>query len=150
MKKQKKPLRGIFPALCTTFGRDGALDLDAQREAVRFVLASGANGIVCFGLAGEVNKLTPDERKQLSTVIIEEVNGRVPVLVGVGAESLYTARDLVKYVESAGADGVVGLHPMGRLGSPEDVAGAAVYFASDDSKWVTGASLAVDGGLLTQ
>lgn len=45
---------------------------------------------------------------------------------------------------------VVGLHPMGRLGTPEDVAGAAVYFASDDSKWVTGASLAVDGGLLTQ
>ena len=45
---------------------------------------------------------------------------------------------------------VVGLHPMGRLGTPEDVAGAAVYFACDDSKWVTGASLAVDGGLLTQ
>jgi NAD(P)-dependent dehydrogenase (short-subunit alcohol dehydrogenase family) len=45
---------------------------------------------------------------------------------------------------------VVSLHPMGRLGTPEDVAGAAVYFASDDSKWVTGASLAVDGGLLTQ
>ncbi len=45
---------------------------------------------------------------------------------------------------------VVSLHPMGRLGSADDVAGAAVYFASDDSKWVTGASLAVDGGLLTQ
>ncbi len=45
---------------------------------------------------------------------------------------------------------VVDLHPMGRLGTPEDVAGAAVYFASDDSRWVTGASLAVDGGLLTQ
>ena len=28
MKKQKKPLRGILPALCTTFGRDGALDLE--------------------------------------------------------------------------------------------------------------------------
>lgn len=45
---------------------------------------------------------------------------------------------------------VVSLHPMRRLGTPEDVAGAAVYFASDDSRWVTGASLAVDGGLLTQ
>jgi NAD(P)-dependent dehydrogenase (short-subunit alcohol dehydrogenase family) len=45
---------------------------------------------------------------------------------------------------------VVALHPMHRLGTPDDVAGAAVYFASDDSMWVTGASLAVDGGLLTQ
>jgi dihydrodipicolinate synthase/N-acetylneuraminate lyase len=127
MKKQKKPLRGILPALCTTFGMDGALDLDAQREAVRFVLASGANGIVCFGLAGEVNKLTPDERKQLSSVIIAEVDGRVPVLVGVGAESLYTARDLAKYVESAGADGVVVPPP---ITSHCDESGLAPYFAA--------------------
>ncbi len=45
---------------------------------------------------------------------------------------------------------VVALHPMGRLGTPDDVAGAALYFASNDSTWVTGASLAVDGGLLCQ
>jgi NAD(P)-dependent dehydrogenase (short-subunit alcohol dehydrogenase family) len=43
---------------------------------------------------------------------------------------------------------VVAMHPIGRLGTPDDVARAAVYFASDDSSWVTGASLAVDGGLL--
>ena len=38
--------------------------------------------------------------------------------------------------------------PAGRMGTPEDVAGAAVYFASDDSRWVTGAQLVVDGGTL--
>ncbi len=37
-------------------------------------------------------------------------------------------------------------HPMGRLGRPEDVAGMAVYLASDESSWVTGAALPVDGG----
>jgi NAD(P)-dependent dehydrogenase (short-subunit alcohol dehydrogenase family) len=45
---------------------------------------------------------------------------------------------------------VIALHPMRRLGTPEDVAGAAVYFASPDSNWVTGAALSVDGGLLCQ
>jgi NAD(P)-dependent dehydrogenase (short-subunit alcohol dehydrogenase family) len=45
---------------------------------------------------------------------------------------------------------VVALHPMRRLGTPDDVAGAAVYFASAESAWVTGAALAVDGGLLCQ
>ncbi|MCY4087531.1 MAG: SDR family oxidoreductase [Actinomycetia bacterium] len=45
---------------------------------------------------------------------------------------------------------VVAFHPMGRVGSVDDVAGAAVYFASDDSKWVTGTALPVDGGLLTR
>jgi NAD(P)-dependent dehydrogenase (short-subunit alcohol dehydrogenase family) len=39
-------------------------------------------------------------------------------------------------------------HPMGRLGQPEDIAGMAVYLASDESSWVTGAILPVDGGYL--
>lgn len=37
-------------------------------------------------------------------------------------------------------------HPIGRLGRPEDIAGLAVYLASDESSWMTGASLPVDGG----
>jgi NAD(P)-dependent dehydrogenase (short-subunit alcohol dehydrogenase family) len=40
------------------------------------------------------------------------------------------------------------VHPIGRLGMPEDIAGMAVYLASDESSWVTGATLAVDGGYL--
>ena len=38
------------------------------------------------------------------------------------------------------------LHPMGRLGRPEEVARAILYLASEDAKHVTGAALAVDGG----
>ena len=37
-------------------------------------------------------------------------------------------------------------HPIGRIGQPEEVAKAILYFASDDASWVTGAVLAVDGG----
>ena len=37
--------------------------------------------------------------------------------------------------------------PLGRIGQPEDVAGAAVFLCSDDASWVTGASLVTDGGL---
>lgn len=42
----------------------------------------------------------------------------------------------------------ISVHPVGRLGQPEDIAGMAVYLASDESAWVTGAALAVDGGYL--
>lgn len=42
----------------------------------------------------------------------------------------------------------ISVHPLGRVGQPEDIAGMAVYLASDESSWVTGAVLSVDGGYL--
>lgn len=42
----------------------------------------------------------------------------------------------------------IAVHPSGRLGQPEDIAGLAVYLASDESSWVTGATMAADGGYL--
>jgi NAD(P)-dependent dehydrogenase (short-subunit alcohol dehydrogenase family) len=42
----------------------------------------------------------------------------------------------------------IAVHPIGRLGQPEDMAGLAVYLASDESAWVTGAVFPVDGGYL--
>lgn len=38
------------------------------------------------------------------------------------------------------------LHPIGRIGQPEEIAGAAVYLASDDASFMTGADLVIDGG----
>jgi len=40
--------------------------------------------------------------------------------------------------------------PMGRLGTPEDIAGPTVFLATDDARYITGASIVVDGGVLVQ
>lgn len=66
----------------------------------------------------------------------------------------FVETDLTAAVLSAAADPDTvraertAAHPAGRLGIPEDVAGLAVYLASDESEWVTGAALPVDGGYL--
>jgi NAD(P)-dependent dehydrogenase (short-subunit alcohol dehydrogenase family) len=48
---------------------------------------------------------------------------------------------------AAARAGATGIHPLGRLGAPRDVADAFVYLASDEAAWVTGTALVVDGGL---
>lgn len=110
------PWRGIFPSLPTPFQPDGGVDLDAQRNIVRFAIEHGAHGLICFGLAGEVLRLVPEERKRLCAVIVEEAAGRLPVLVGAGAESEHVAEDLARSAEEAGVDGIVVPPPvLGRL-----------------------------------
>jgi NAD(P)-dependent dehydrogenase (short-subunit alcohol dehydrogenase family) len=44
-------------------------------------------------------------------------------------------------------EGIAARHPMRRIGAPDDVAGAALYLASDLAAWLTGAVLVIDGGL---
>ncbi len=41
------------------------------------------------------------------------------------------------------------IYPLGRIGEPDDISGATVFLASDQARWITGAILAVDGGLTT-
>jgi 4-hydroxy-tetrahydrodipicolinate synthase len=98
---------GVFPSIPTAFARDGSLDLASQAAVARFAVESGSHGLLCFGLAGEVFRLTPGERREALEAIVEAVGGRIPVLTGVGAESLHTSLALARQARDAGADGVV-------------------------------------------
>ena len=44
----------------------------------------------------------------------------------------------------------IAMHPLGRFGQPQDIAQAAVFLASDESSWITGAAFPVDGGYTAQ
>jgi NAD(P)-dependent dehydrogenase (short-subunit alcohol dehydrogenase family) len=57
-------------------------------------------------------------------------------------------RDFIANLKATGEyAALVQMHPLGRLGEPDDVAYAAVYLASDEAKWITGLPLSVDGGI---
>jgi NAD(P)-dependent dehydrogenase (short-subunit alcohol dehydrogenase family) len=67
------------------------------------------------------------------------VNAVAPAIVKTAfATMLYEGRE----------EQVAAAYPLGRLGVPDDVASAVAFLASDDAAWITGQTLAVDGGLL--
>ena len=58
--------------------------------------------------------------------------------------------DRLYYWSDEIVDRVTALHPMGRAGNPQEVSDAVIWLCSDSASFVTGHSLAVDGGFLAQ
>lgn len=110
--------RGIYPILYAFFGADGRLDEEAMRRQVRCCLAGGAHGIAVLGLATEVNKLSPAEKRDVVRWSAEEIGGRVPLAVTV-AEA--TAEEAASFVLDAAALGAAWciLQPPPVRGLPE-------------------------------
>lgn len=72
-----------------------------------------------------------------------------PAGIRVNAVAPGTIRTRVWDGQEGGADHLTPMYPLGRVGEPEDVAGAIAFLASRDAEWITGHTLPVDGGLLT-
>lgn len=62
----------------------------------------------------------------------------------------YIETPLLNQLDKEMKDHLISLHPIGRLGKPEEIAKAVVFLASDDASFVTGSSLLVDGGYTAQ
>jgi len=107
-----KKLEGIIPILATPFYDDGSIDVEGQKRVVDHLLEQGAHGLSAFGNAGEGYALRGDERRTLLEAIVKHVNGRVPVVVGVGTTGTDVAVSLCKESEDLGADALMVLPPF--------------------------------------
>ena len=104
-------MRGVFSVMVTPFNSDGAIDEPALRKYVNWQIEEGIHGLIPLGSTGEFLSLTDLERHDVARIVIEESNGRVPVIIGTGAES---SVDVVRYsleAENLGAEGVMIIPP---------------------------------------
>ena len=77
----KRPYKGVFPVVPTTFTEDGELDLASQRRCVDFMIDAGSTGLCILANFSEQFVLSDDDREVLTRTILEHVAGRVPVIV---------------------------------------------------------------------
>jgi len=106
-----KELKGIIVPMVTPFNADESLDEPALRRVVNYLIESGVHGLFPAGSQGEFYALTPQERKRITDVVIDEADGRVAVMVGTGALTTRESIELTRYAEAAGADAVSVITP---------------------------------------
>jgi 4-hydroxy-tetrahydrodipicolinate synthase len=107
-------MRGVYVILCTPFDEDGALDEESLRRQIRFCLDVGVHGIVGPANASEFWTLTDEERRRFARIMVEEVAGRVPTVVGVTAGSAQAAVELARHAQELGASAVMAMPPYAR------------------------------------
>ena len=104
---------GIIPAVTTPFDASGAVDTAALEGNVTALLDAGVHGIVATGTMGEAGSLSHSERRTVVEAVVEAVDGRVPVIVGVSAGTPAAAIALAADAAEAGASALMMLPPLG-------------------------------------
>ena len=107
----KKPLfTGCGTALVTPF-RGGLVDGDALRRLIDFQIVEGADALVVCATTGEAPTLSLSERAEVIGIARERAAGRIPVIVGTGANDTARACALSRAAQELGADGVLVVTP---------------------------------------
>ncbi len=101
---------GAMTAMVTPF-RDGAIDEARLREQVEFQINQGIDGLVPVGTTGESPTLSFAEHELMITRTVELAAGRVPVIVGTGANSTSEAKALHAFAKKAGATAGLSVNP---------------------------------------
>jgi 4-hydroxy-tetrahydrodipicolinate synthase len=106
-----KELRGVFTVMITPFTPDDKIDEVGLRANIDWYIKEGIHGVDCTGSTGEFIALSEEERKRVVDITIEQVNGRVPVIVGTAGDSTKDTIKWTKYAKDSGADAAMIVNP---------------------------------------
>lgn len=96
--------QGSHVALITPMTPTGAIDLPALRSLLQFHLESGTDGLCILGTTGEAAVMTMAERKSVLDVAVEEVKGKIPILVGTGTIDPQKVKEQTMQLIDCGCD----------------------------------------------
>ncbi|HUQ49478.1 MAG TPA: SDR family oxidoreductase [Terriglobales bacterium] len=129
-----------------------------SREVLPVMRKAGGGSIVNFssvvGLVGAMNRVAYSATKGAVTLLTKAMaldHAAEHIRVNCICPGVVETELVEKFISEAPDPELarktrVAKHPLGRFGKPEDIAPLAVYLASDESSWVTGAAFPIDGG----
>ena len=113
-------LEGVIPPMITPFDSNGEIDEKALRKVVNF-LSKNVHGLFLCGTYGSGPLMSVEQRKKVVEITIDEVKGKIPVIVHVGAASTDASIELAKHAEKTGAVCVASVPPYYYRPSERDI-----------------------------
>jgi 4-hydroxy-tetrahydrodipicolinate synthase len=107
----RTPFTGVGTALITPFAKDGSLDESAVKRLAKRQIDGGVHFLSPCGTTGEAPTLTHRDKLRVVELVVEEANGRVPVLAGAGGYDTKEVIELARDLERVGASGILSVTP---------------------------------------
>ena len=104
-------LQGTGVALITPFKTDCSIDFDALDRLIHFNIENGIDYFVSLGTTGETATLSKQERNEVWKFTAKSVNGKVPLVAGIGGNNTAEVVDTVKQFQQAGYEAVLSVSP---------------------------------------
>ena len=114
-------LKGMGVALITPFNEDGSVDYEALLRLVDYQLQNGTDFLCVLGTTAETPTLTKEEKEKVKRTVIDRVNGRIPILLGVGSNSTQAVVESVKNDDMTGVDALLVVVPYYNKPSQEGI-----------------------------
>ncbi|WP_121632613.1 4-hydroxy-tetrahydrodipicolinate synthase [Tropicibacter alexandrii] len=102
--------KGSMPALVTPF-KDGRVDFDTLKRLVDWQIDQGSHGLVPVGTTGESPTLTHEEHEAVIDCVVQQANGRVPVIAGAGSNNTFEAVRFTEFAHKVGAQAALVVTP---------------------------------------
>lgn len=97
-------IRGSIVAIATPMKKNGVIDWESLKQLVNFHLENKTDAILAAGTTGENTTMTLEEHCKVIRTIVKEVNKKIPVIAGIGANSTSEAVKLTKLAKKEGAE----------------------------------------------
>lgn len=114
-------LKGVGVALITPFKEDEAVDYTALGRLVDLQLQNGTDYLVVLGTTAETPALDEEEKREITRYVIERVQGRIPIVLGVGGNNTRAVVERLKREEFRGVDAILSVVPYYNKPSQEGI-----------------------------